>query len=217
MEREEFMRLLAIAYSDGVVTDAERVLLMKKADQLGIDEFEAELLIENYQAPSNDEKVRNIDGYDISDDELILRLTRYTGSLGSLKASIQLDPFPVVLTDQGKVGSVINEGRKALSKITKADVLLDAAGVIGKISPMPGGKLVGKIAGKGLSSIANKVAGTETKELKHLEIIELCERYLVILEKRRKVSEYLEEKFKEFQSLVRESKANPPKKKGLFG
>ena len=47
---KEFEKLLDLAYSDGILTDDEKVLLLKKAEDLEIDKTEAELYILNYKA-----------------------------------------------------------------------------------------------------------------------------------------------------------------------
>ena len=83
----------------------------------------------------------------------------------------------------------------------------------GKYSPIPGGKFVGKIAGNGLTSIVNKIAGTENKELKNAEIIELCKKYMLILEKRRNKNEILCKKYTEFEEKIKAAELSPPKRK----
>ena len=82
---------------------------------------------------------------------------------------------------------------------------------------MPGGKLGGKLVGKGISGLAKKVIGVESKNLNQQEIIELVESYLIILEMRKNTSDVLLEKFAYFTQLVADAKNNPAKKKGFFG
>lgn len=50
---EEFDKLLKMALADGVISDIERELLMRKAAMLGIDEIEELMIIENAQAQHN--------------------------------------------------------------------------------------------------------------------------------------------------------------------
>jgi len=211
---QDFKKYLELAVNEGVLSDSNRVLLIKKGQQLGIDEIEVELLIENYLFEQSKKLSEVItDDYDISDDELVIRLSNYTSKLKEYKATIQLDPFPEKLTDKGKVGAALNTGRKALASLTKADILTDSMQLAGKYSPIPGGKFVGKIAGNGLTSIVNKIAGTENKELKNVEIIELCKKYMLILEKRRNKTEILGEKYSEFEEKIKTAELSPPKRK----
>ena len=92
---QEFQKLLELAYSDGVLTEAENVLLLKKAKQLGMDEIEAELIIANYQPEQK--SASPTDNYDISNEELIQRLTSYCKHLRSATSQIQLGPFPILV------------------------------------------------------------------------------------------------------------------------
>jgi hypothetical protein len=43
---EQFYKLLALALADGELQQNEKALLLKKAQQLGLDEIEAEMIIE---------------------------------------------------------------------------------------------------------------------------------------------------------------------------
>jgi hypothetical protein len=211
---EEFIKYIELAINDGVLSETNRLLLTKKAQQLGIDDIEAELFLEKHlfnQAKKSSDAVT--DDYDITDDELVIRLSNYSSKLKDYKAIIQLDPFPERLSEKGKVGNALNSGRKALASLTKSDLLTDSLQLAGKYSPVPGGKFVGKIAGNGLSNIVNKIAGTENKELKHTEIIELCKKYMLILEKRKNKSEFLLGKHTEFDDKIRSAELSPPKRK----
>ena len=210
----EFEKLLVLAYSDGVLTDAENTLLLKKAAQLGIDEIEAELIIANYQPGSQTNE--STDNYDISNEDLLQRLSRYSLHLNSHKAEIQMDPFPMILDGTNKLTKGISNGRKALAGALKGDILSDSLSVAGKFTSIPGGKIGGKIVGKGVSALAKKVVGAELKKLNQQEIIELVESYLIILEMRKESSQMLSTKFLEFSNMVAAAKANPTKKKGFF-
>lgn len=52
----EFEKLLALAYSDGVVSDEEKKILLSKADELGISQTLAELQIINYNSSGKEIK-----------------------------------------------------------------------------------------------------------------------------------------------------------------
>lgn len=213
----EFEKLIALAYSDGVLTEDEKSLLLRKAAQLGIDEIEAELFITNYRTSEGESNnLQPSDNYDISNEDLLQRLTRYSLHLNSAKADIQMDPFPMIIDGTGKLAKGISSGRKALAGALKGDILSDSLSVAGKFTRIPGGKIGGKIVGKGVSALAKKVVGVETKTLHQKEIIELIESYLVILEMRKGQSELLSGKYEDFSQQATMAKENPIKKKGLF-
>lgn len=212
---EEFEKLLALAYSDGIFTEAENALLLKKAKQLGMDEIEAELIIANYQPEQK--SISSTDNYDISNEALLQRLNSYCGHLNKATAQVQLDPFPMLVDGSNKLKSGISAGRNALAGAIKGDFISDSLSAAGKITRMPGGKLGGKLVGKGISGLAKKVIGVESKNLNQQEIIELVESYLIILEMRKNTSDVLLEKFAHFTQLVADAKNNPAKRKGFFG
>ena len=211
---QEFQKLLELAYSDGVLTEAENVLLLKKAKQLGMDEIEAELIIANYQPEQK--SASSTDNYDISNEELIQRLTNYCKHLRSATAQIQLDPFPMLIDKSNKMSSGISAGRKVLAEVLKGDIISESLSVAGKVTRIPGAKLGGKLVGKGISGLAKKVVGVETKKLNQAEVIALVESYLVILEMRKGQSELLSSKYEDFSQQATMAKENPIKKKGLF-
>ena len=213
--KSEFQKLLELAFSDGVLTEAENNLLLKKAKQLGMDEIEAELIIANY-SPTKAEPPK-MDGYDITNEELIQRLTRYSSHLTSVKAEIQMDPFPMLIDDSNKISKGLSNGKKILAGALKGDLLSDSLAVAGKFAPIPGGKIGGKLMGKGVSALARKAVGAEVKKLSQKEIIELVESYLIILEMRKDSNEMLGNKYTEITQKIISAKANPAKRKGLFG
>lgn len=212
---QEFQKLLELAYSDGILTEAENTLLLKKANQLGIDEIEAELIIANYKPQK--EGLVTTDNYDISNEELIQRLNSYCQHLNSVTAQVQLEPFPMLVDGSSKITSGISAGRKVIAGALKGDIISDSLAMAGKITRIPGGKIGGKLVGKGISGLAKKVVGVESKKLSQKEIIELVESYLVILEMRKDKSELLANKFNDYTQRVTAAKATPVKKRGLFG
>ena len=211
---QEFEKLLKLAYSDGVLTEAENALLLKKAKQLGMDEIEAELIIANY-TPTNVES-KKTDRYDITNEELVQRLTRYSSHLASAKAEIQMDPFPMLTEGSNRFKKGLSAGRSAIAGAIKGNVLSDTLAAAGKLAPIPGGKIGGKLVGKGVSALARKAVGAELKKLSQKEIIELVESYLVILEMRKDSNEMLGNKYADITQKVALAKANPAKKKGFF-
>ena len=72
---KNFKRLITLALKDGKITDKERELILKKANNLGIDEIEAEMVLEgmisDYDNGIKNEKSVEInpDGYAIEDAE----------------------------------------------------------------------------------------------------------------------------------------------------
>lgn len=210
---EEFIRFLELSTVNGVFSTENTELLLQKAAQLGIDEIEAKLTIDKYVRSINLEQGQKpTDDYDITDDELVARLSRYTSSLDKAKVSLQMEPFPKQLGSLGKVGTAVNESRKVLASLTKNDILSDSFKIIGGSSPLPGGALVGKLAGKGTSSLISKVAGADVRTMKFEDVIELANRYMVILSLRASKNEFLNSKYLEFKTRIQNAQDAPPKK-----
>jgi len=76
-------KLITLALSDGEISDREKELILKKASNLGIDEIEAEMVLEGMISDHENwiktEKSLEInpDGYAIEDAELIMRTTKW--------------------------------------------------------------------------------------------------------------------------------------------
>lgn len=215
--QENLNKLIALAYSDGVVTDRERELIFKKGTELGFDEIEVELMLENYTSPVAVTSVPEAtDDLDITNEELIKRLTRFTSRLGEYKPKIQLEPYPSKVLPDTKSNAILSQGKKGLTSMLKGDTLSKAAALAGTAAPIPGGKFIGKLAGKGVTSMLQKVAGVEERVVDHHELIEIIESYMYILELRKSTSEPLAERFVSYQQAILNAKSNPPKKKKGF-
>ena len=80
---KDFKKLITLALKDGKISDRERELILKKASNLGIDEIEAEMVLEGMISDhdngiKNEKSVEiNPDGYSIEDAELIMRTTNW--------------------------------------------------------------------------------------------------------------------------------------------
>lgn len=210
---EEFNRYLELSTVDGAFINENTELLLNKAAQLGLDELEAKLIIDKFaRLKELQRRQKPTDDYDISDDELVARLSRFTGHLDKVKVTLQMEPFPKQLNTLGKMGTAMNEGKKMLASLTKNDVLSDSLKIIGRSAPLPFGALVGKIAGKGASALLSKVAGAETKTMNFEEVLELCNRYMVILSFRSTKNEHLNSKYLEFTTRLQTAAESPPKK-----
>ena len=91
---EEFNRYLELSTVDGVLVSENTELLLNKAAQLGLDELEAKLMIDKFARLKELQRSQKpTDDYDISDDELVARLSRFTGHLDKVKVTLQMEPF----------------------------------------------------------------------------------------------------------------------------
>jgi len=76
-------KLITLALKDGIISDRERELILKKARILDIDEIEAEMVLEgmisDHENGIKTEKLVEInpDSYSIEDAELIMRTTKW--------------------------------------------------------------------------------------------------------------------------------------------
>ena len=87
---KDFKKLITLALKDGKISDRERELILKKASNLGIDEIEAEMVLEGMISDhdngiKNEKSVEiNPDGYSIEDAELIMRTTNWVNRCSDL-------------------------------------------------------------------------------------------------------------------------------------
>ena len=206
---KDITKLIDIAYSDGVLTDREKELIMIKAKELGLDEIEVELYISNYTPDS----AQKTDNYDITDEELLNRIKKYLKYISESTAEITVEPFPMVISDDNKLSKTISTGRNFIAANISGDSISNALSNAGKLAPIPGGKLGGKLIGRGINSLAKKAIGVETKKLNQADIIELLESYLSILDFRKNKSELLMQTLNDAHQKIKTAKQSPAKKK----
>jgi len=184
---EQFYKLLALALADGELQPNEKVLLLKKAQQLGIDEIEAEMIIEvelSKLTKSIHDTDEDSDSFLISNDELILRTTKWLNRVAEKTIKVEVEPFPRLKENTKAYHKYTDEGKAILSKINSSSI----------------GNVAGMIPG-GVSSII-KVGltlggGNKVQKLEQKEIIEIVDKYLLILELRATKSEFMKMKFKD--------------------
>jgi hypothetical protein len=191
---EEFEKLLKMALADGVISDMERELLMRKAAMLGIDEIEALMIIENAQAQQNQSPENNKkDGYDISDDELLRRIQKWTELCTKDNEKVMVEPFPKVISETTKFGNALASGQKAIGQIKDAGIVDAAASSVGFI---PGaGFLTKKVGGAAVNSILGALSDTKEVKMSNEKIVSTTKQYLLILERRKDGDSFLNQKY----------------------
>jgi hypothetical protein len=205
---EQFYKLLALALADGELQQNEKALLLKKAQQLGLDEIEAEMIIEGELSKLNKpvaQASEDSDGFLISNEELILRTTKWVNRVAEKAIKVEVEPFPRLKENTKAYHKYTDEGKAILSKINSSTIS-NVAGMI------PG---VGGIIKAGLSlGGVNKVQKIEQKE-----IVEIADKYLLILELRAMNSEFMLMKFKDLNDKFKSqlSLIESENKKGLRG
>jgi len=205
---EQFYKLLALALADGELQPNEKALLLKKAQQLGLDEIEAEMIIEGELSKLNKpvaEASEDSDGFLISNEELILRTTKWVNRVAEKAIKVEVEPFPRLKENTKAYHKYTDEGKAILSKINSS--------TIGNVAGMIPG--VGGIIKAGLSlGGVNKVQKIEQKE-----IVEIADKYLLILELRAMNSEFMLMKFKDLNDKYKSqlSLIESENKKGLRG
>jgi hypothetical protein len=205
---EQFYKLLALAVADGELQPNEKALLFKKAQQLGLDEIEAEMIIEGELSKLNKpvaEASEDSDGFLISNEELILRTTKWVNRVAEKAIKVEVEPFPRLKENTKAYHKYTNKGKAILSKINSS--------TIGNVAGMIPG--VGGIIKAGLSlGGVNKVQKIEQKE-----IVEIADKYLLILELRAMNSEFMLMKFKDLNDKYKSqlSLIESENKKGLRG
>jgi hypothetical protein len=205
---EQFYKLIALALADGELQPNEKVLLLKKAQQLGLDEIEAEMIIEGELSKLNKpvaEASEDSDGFLISNEELILRTTKWVNRVAEKTLKVEVEPFPRLKENTKAYHKYTDEGKAILSKINSS--------TIGHVAGMIPG--VGSIIKVGLTL----GGGNNVQKLERKEIVEIADKYLLILELRALNNEFMQMKFKDLSDKYKSqlSLIESENKKGLRG
>lgn len=202
---EQFYKLLKLALADGELSIKERELLLMKASQLGIDVIEAEMIIEGEISMLNKslpETYKESDGFLISNEELLLRVTKWVNRVSEKSIKVEIEPFPRLKEETKSYHKYTDEGTAILNKINSSK--------IGSIAGMMPG--VGSIIKVGLTlGGVNKVQKIENKD-----IIEITDKYLLILELRSLKNEVMLLKYNELNDLYKSKIIENNNKKGFF-
>ena len=196
----ELKKLITLALKDGIITDKERELILKKASNLGIDGIEAEMVLEgmisDHENGIKTEKSVEInpDGYSIEDAELIMRSTKWVNRCSENNIETEILEFPKLIADESnfikKLDGVLDVTGNIASKIAKTGMVA--------LKFVPG---VGGIIGGVINNIS------DSKELVYLdnkEIRELAKSYLMILELRSSKNIILANKYTELNAKYQE-------------
>ena len=202
---EQFYKLLKLALADGELSIKERELLLIKASQLGIDVIEAEMIIEGEISMLNKsipDTYEESDGFLISNEELLLRVTKWVNRVSEKSIKVEIEPFPRLKEETKSYHKYTDEGTAILNKINSSKIV-NIAGM------MPG---VGSIIKVGLTlGGVNKVQKIENKD-----IIEITDKYLLILELRSLKNEVMLMKYNELNDLYKSKLIENNTKKGFF-
>ena len=169
-----------------------------------MDEIEAEMIIEgelsklNKQIPEESEES---DGFLISNEELIFRTTKWVNRIAEKSIKVEIEPFPRLKEDTKSYHKYTDEVTAIVNKINSSK--------IGSIAGMVPG--VGSIIKSGLTlSGINNV-----QKLEHKEIVEIADKYLLILELRAINNEFMEVKFIELKETYKTKLIENTSKKGF--
>lgn len=201
---EQFYKLLSIALADGELHENEKSLLLKKAQQIGLDEIEAEMIIEGELSKLNKlipEASEESDGFLISNEELIFRTAKWVNRIAEKSIKVEIEPFPRLKEHTKSYHKYTDEVTAILNKINSSK--------IGSIAGMVPG--VGSIIKSGLTfSGINNV-----QKLEHKEIVEIADKYLLILELRAINNEFMKVKFIELKETYKTKLIENSNKKGF--
>jgi hypothetical protein len=203
--KKEFQDQVRAILEKGGISDLEMQLLIKKAIKLNIDEIDAELLIIQIKKEIDENKAESDiapnDGFLISNEELLIRVKRWTNYCTESMINVEIEPFP-------KIKSETNQVELAVFKIANMVKSANLSQNASKI-PIPGASLLTKV---GLS-----VLGLETKgKLTHEEIVNIAEKYLLILEMRSSKDPFLKTKYDEYKCFKNENILKHHSKKKFF-
>lgn len=185
-------KLIKLALKDGMVSDKERELILKQASNLGIDEIEAEMILEgmitDHENGIKTEKSVEInpDGYSIEDAELIIRTTKWVDRCSENNIETKVLEFPKLIADESnfmkKLDGALDVTGNIASKIAKT-------GIGGALKFVPG---VGSVIGGVIENISDR---RELEDLDNKGIRELAKQYLMILELRSSKNTILANKY----------------------
>lgn len=194
-------KLITLALSDGEISDREKELILKKASNLGIDEIEAEMVLEgmisDHENGIKTEKSEEInpDGYAIEDAELIMRTTKWVNRCSENNIETKVLEFPKLIADESKfmkkLDGALDVTGNIVSKIAKT-------GIGGALKFVPG---VGGVIGDVIDNISDS---GELKQLDNKEIRELAKQYLMILELRCSKNTILTNKYTDLNAKYEE-------------
>ena len=190
-------KLIKLALKDGMVSDKERELILKQASNLGIDEIEAEMILEgmitDHENGIKTEKSVEInpDGYSIEDAELIIRTTKWVDRCSENNIETKVLEFPKLIADESnfmkKLDGALDVTGNIASKIAKT-------GIGGALKFLPG-------LGGVISNISDS---TSLVDLDNKGIRELAKHYLMILELRGSKNTILANKYTELNAKYEE-------------
>ena len=125
-------KLITLALNDGEISDREKELILKKASNLGIDEIEAEMVLEgmisDHENGIKTEKSEEInpDGYAIEDAELIMRTTKWVNRCSENNIETKVLEFPKLIADESKfmkkLDGALDVTGNIVSKIAKTGI-----------------------------------------------------------------------------------------------
>ena len=194
-------KLITLALNDGEISDREKELILKKASNLGIDEIEAEMVLEgmisDHENGIKTEKSEEInpDGYAIEDAELIMRTTKWVNRCSENNIETKVLEFPKLIADESKfmkkLDGALDVTGNIASKIAKTSIG-------GALKFVPG---VGGVIGDVIDNISDS---GELKQLDNKEIRELAKQYLMILELRCSKNTILTNKYTDLNAKYEE-------------
>ncbi|WOC40719.1 hypothetical protein [Polaribacter sp. HL-MS24] len=199
---KKLKKLITLALKDGKISDKERELILKKASSLGIDEIEAEMLLEGMISDHENgikktEKPveMNPDGYSIEDAELIMRTTKWVDRCSENNIKTKVLEFPKLIADESnfmkKLDGALDVTGNIASKIAKT-------GIGGALKFVP---YLGGVIGGVISNISDSKS---LVDLDNKEIRELAKQYLMILELRSSKNTILANKYTELNAKYEE-------------
>jgi hypothetical protein len=185
---KQFYKLLSLALEDGKLSDKEKELLLIKAKGLGMDVIEAELIIEGQISKLNRttyETIEGSDGFQISNEELLLRVTKWVNRISEKTIKVEIESFPRLKVVEKSYHKYTDEYTVIINKINSSKII-NIAGMV------PG---IGSLIKTGLTlGGVNRV-----QKLDQNEIIEIADKYLLILELRSLKDEFMLMKFQDLK------------------
>jgi hypothetical protein len=172
----EFKQQIENLLEKGEITPKEREILLRKAEKLGLDVDDFELELEHLITKTLISTQR-IDRYNISNEELLIRTSKWIQLVLQKTYIGEVEPFPEINQEINLKNSALKVGEFLVNIFDKGNPLLSGIVFLKSLGKKP--------------------------ELKHQEIVLIAEKYLLLLEFRKNESAYMNEKYAAFKETLK--------------
>lgn len=198
-KKEVKQLLISFFNNDGQISEQDKNLVERKASELGLSDTDFQLIFRDIERQfvkqAEDEGDVPADGFEISDNELLMRVQKWVNLCKEKSAKVDVESFPHNRKDATALEAMLNKGGNIVKEL--ASVGNKAASKATSIALMVPLFVPGTLMVSLASGLLSGLTSGERK-LEHLEIVEIAKKYLMILEIRSNQNPFLKQKFDSF-------------------